>query len=387
MVFRTLPPIPVQDQGDGEVDVFKEALMRLEKRFKPTASLALNRFKFYTRVQHAEETFDEFLTALRGLSVHCNFGNMTDEMIRDQIIVHVKSRKIQEHLWVMGDPKLQDVIATAKALEQSEQRLRTVQDTDKVKCLESEVVGAMVGSNLNSNAAVKHTTAGSIEENEWIRCDKEDLVLQEVKKYVREGWPSRRSVTVDVERIGRHPVSKLCLWWFKKKQSRDWEAVSVEKVRERVRRKQENFKKRYDDKWKVKEPSFEVGDWVKVHEPGFLVKGAAKFGEALKVIKMFRNSVVTQDGKVWNVRRLAKCAWNDKCQDRSYVINPLIRIGNGMQFCEDGCDHQVVVEDGSGEEESMQTCESDAVGDTYAASRVKSNYRARRQPTKFKDFV
>ncbi|KAJ1104322.1 hypothetical protein NDU88_001734 [Pleurodeles waltl] len=167
-------------------------------------------------------------------------------------------------------------------------------------------------------------------------------------------------------------------------------AVSVEEVRERVRRKQENFKKRYDDKWKVKESCFEAGDWVKVREPGFLVKGAAKFGKALKVIKVFRNSVVTQDGKVWNVSRLAKCAWNDMHQDRGDVLNPLIRIGNGMRFDEDGCDHQDVVEDRFGEVESVQTCDSDvdvAVGDTSVASRVKSNFRARRQPAKFKDYV
>ncbi|KAJ1091127.1 hypothetical protein NDU88_004254 [Pleurodeles waltl] len=120
MVFRTLPPIVMEGQAKGELDVFKEVLMRLENRFKSTPSIALNTFKFYTRVQHSDETFDEFLTALRGLSVHCNFGEMTDEMIRDQIIAHVISRKIQEHLWVMGEPKLQDVISTAKALEQAE---------------------------------------------------------------------------------------------------------------------------------------------------------------------------------------------------------------------------------------------------------------------------
>ncbi|KAJ1193258.1 hypothetical protein NDU88_002559 [Pleurodeles waltl] len=66
------------------------------------------------------------------------------------------------------------------------------------------------------------------------------------------------------------------------------------------------------------------------------------------------------------------------------------RIEDGMRYGEVGCDHQEVVEDSSGEEESMQTCDSDvnvAVGDTSVASRVKSNFRARRQPAKFKDFV
>ncbi|KAJ1114755.1 hypothetical protein NDU88_002986 [Pleurodeles waltl] len=248
--------------------------------------------------------------------------------------------------------------------------------------LECDVVSAVSG--------YMSAEFGGIDENEWIKCDKEDQVLQEVKKYVREGWPNRRSLTVEVEPYGRHPVSKLCPWWFKKKQNRDWEAFSVEEVRERVRRKQENFKKRYDDKWKVKEPCFEVGDWVKVREPGFLVKGTARFGEALKVIKVFRNSVVTQDGKVWNVSRLAKCAWNDKYQDRSYAINPLFRIEDSMRYGEVGCDHQEVVADRSGEEESMQMCDRDvnvAVGDTSVGSRVKSNFRARHQPAKFKDFV
>ncbi|KAJ1209175.1 hypothetical protein NDU88_004553 [Pleurodeles waltl] len=168
MVFRTLPTVLVQDQTDGEVDVFKEALMRLEKRFKPTASLALNSFKFYTRAKHSEETIDEFLTALRGLFIHCNFGDMTDEMIRDQIIVHVKSRKIQEHLWVMGDPKLQDVISTAKALEQSEKWMRSVQNVDKVKNIESERVGAMVGGNSSGNPGVKNTAVG----RKWVKQDR-----------------------------------------------------------------------------------------------------------------------------------------------------------------------------------------------------------------------
>ncbi|KAJ1169191.1 hypothetical protein NDU88_001097 [Pleurodeles waltl] len=58
----------------------------------------------------------------------------------------------------------------------------------------------------------------------------------------------------------------------------------------------------------------------------------------------------------------------------------LMRIGNGMRFDEDGCDHQDVVEDRFGEVESVQTCDSEVdvgVGDTSVASRVKSNFRGK----------
>ncbi|KAJ1216821.1 hypothetical protein NDU88_004420 [Pleurodeles waltl] len=142
MVFRTLPQASIQDE---EFDVFKVALIKLENRFKPSMSIALNWFKFYTRTQQVEETFDEFLTALRSLSVHCNFGPITNEMIRDQIIVHVRSRRIQEQLWVMGDLKLQDVINTAKALEQSEKWMKSVQESSKDKNSIHDVVGAVGG--------------------------------------------------------------------------------------------------------------------------------------------------------------------------------------------------------------------------------------------------
>ncbi|XP_078528658.1 uncharacterized protein LOC144806095 [Lissotriton helveticus] len=84
---------------------------------------------FHKRVQDESECFDDFLTALRALSLHCNFCLITDEMIRDQIVVHVKSKKVQEQLWILGDPSLETAISTAKALEQSDKWIKSL---DKV---------------------------------------------------------------------------------------------------------------------------------------------------------------------------------------------------------------------------------------------------------------
>ncbi|KAJ1110580.1 hypothetical protein NDU88_007930 [Pleurodeles waltl] len=44
---------------------------------------------------------------------------------------------------------------------------------------------------------------GSIEEDEWRRCDDEDLVLQEVKRYVMDGWPGRNSIAAEIEPYGK----------------------------------------------------------------------------------------------------------------------------------------------------------------------------------------
>lgn len=145
VVFRTMPPV----RSGGDYNVFDEAVQRIEARFKPTTSVALNRFKFYTRCQEEGECFDDFLTALRALSVHCNFGMMKDEMIRDQIIVHVKSKKTQEQLWILGDPSLEIAISTAKAIEQSDKWIKSL--NKNVKLANTSEVNAVINSGSTKN--------------------------------------------------------------------------------------------------------------------------------------------------------------------------------------------------------------------------------------------
>lgn len=138
-IFRTLPQVVDTDDSGDNINVYMEALMRMEKRFKAATNIVLNRFKFYTRKQNDEESFDEFLTTLRALSLHCNFGQMADEMIRDQIIVHVRNKEIQERLWVLGDPSLAEAISEVKAVEQSEKWMEVVRHNTNKTTTEEEV--------------------------------------------------------------------------------------------------------------------------------------------------------------------------------------------------------------------------------------------------------
>ncbi|XP_078528654.1 NACHT, LRR and PYD domains-containing protein 12-like [Lissotriton helveticus] len=159
-VFRTLPQITVASGSGDSLNVYTEALSRLEKRFKPTANIALNRFKFYTRAQKQEESFDDFLTALRSLTLHCNFGAMADEMIRDQIIVHIRNKKIQDKLWCIGDPNLEETIAIAKSTEMSEKWMGIV---DK----------------QSSNPSKTIIEEEDISEQFWLECQDKDESLRD----------------------------------------------------------------------------------------------------------------------------------------------------------------------------------------------------------------
>ncbi|KAJ1209047.1 hypothetical protein NDU88_004426 [Pleurodeles waltl] len=107
--------------------------------------------------------------------MHCSFGPITDEIIRDQIIVHVRSRRIEEQLWVMGDPKLQDVINTAKALEQSEKWMKSLQGTEKNKLSDMDIVGAIGAGGSTNDTFTKKTT--------WSRKDDKNVKMNRLMCY------------------------------------------------------------------------------------------------------------------------------------------------------------------------------------------------------------
>ena len=55
-------------------------------------------------MQESDETVDSFITALYRLVETCNYGELTDEMIRDRIVVGIRDNVVAERLQL--DPEL-----------------------------------------------------------------------------------------------------------------------------------------------------------------------------------------------------------------------------------------------------------------------------------------
>ena len=71
--------------------------------------------KFNQRRQEEGETVDTFITALHTLAEYCNFGTLTDEMIRDRIVVGLLDAKLSEKRQL--DPE----VTLPKAINQARQ--------------------------------------------------------------------------------------------------------------------------------------------------------------------------------------------------------------------------------------------------------------------------
>ena len=113
------------DQADDILNSFKLSTTQLKRyhtvktkfdeHFVVRRNVIFERAKFNQRRQEEGETVDTFITALHALAEHCNFGTLTDEMVRDRIVVGLLDAKLSEKLQL--DPEL----TLPKAVNQARQ--------------------------------------------------------------------------------------------------------------------------------------------------------------------------------------------------------------------------------------------------------------------------
>ena len=80
----------------------KEKYDKVITKFKdyctPQQNETYERFKFHSRKQKEGERIEQFVTDLRLQSQSCNFGELKDSLIRDQIIIGVRDHGVRENL-------------------------------------------------------------------------------------------------------------------------------------------------------------------------------------------------------------------------------------------------------------------------------------------------
>lgn len=107
-IFYSLP-----DTGTS----FEDAVSALEGHFLPKVNVVVERHTFRQRAQLPHETVNQYLAALRALSANCAFDANTDEMIRDQLLEHLRDDRIRERLLLEPDLTLEKATTLAIQME------------------------------------------------------------------------------------------------------------------------------------------------------------------------------------------------------------------------------------------------------------------------------
>ena len=107
----------------------KEILNELEKFMSPKKNIVYERFLFYSRKQEENELFDHFLTDLKKLSKTCEFGDsdIVDSMIRDRVVLGIRSRELQERLLHVDNLNLNKAIELCRSNEVTKAHVKEVQ--------------------------------------------------------------------------------------------------------------------------------------------------------------------------------------------------------------------------------------------------------------------
>ena len=86
-----------------ETDTYATAVTALRNHFGPKRSVMMERYTFRQRAQRPCESVREYITALHELVANCNFGQLSDELIRDQLIEKTNNPRVRERLLMKPD--------------------------------------------------------------------------------------------------------------------------------------------------------------------------------------------------------------------------------------------------------------------------------------------
>ena len=100
------------------------SLKALEAYFKPKTNVVYERFLFNSATQSSEEGIDEFVNRLRKMASSCKYGALTDEMIRDRIVIGVRDKDSKLRLLKEDELDLNKALSICRSNEAASKQLK-----------------------------------------------------------------------------------------------------------------------------------------------------------------------------------------------------------------------------------------------------------------------
>lgn len=126
---------------DEERKDVKTCVEALETHFKPKRNVVYERYVFNMCSQNAEETVDEFVNRIRKLASSCQFGTLTEELIRDKLVLGISDQSTKLRLLKEEDLTLNKAVNICRSSEIAHIQLKSM----KVPSKEVEEVHAVHG--------------------------------------------------------------------------------------------------------------------------------------------------------------------------------------------------------------------------------------------------
>ena len=117
-VYENLP-LTVDERKDSD-----SIISKLTEYFEPERNVIYERYLFNSATQRSENKIDQFVNELRKLASTCEYGTLSDELIRDRIVIGISDSSMRAGLLRESELTLNRAIDMCRASEQATCQLR-----------------------------------------------------------------------------------------------------------------------------------------------------------------------------------------------------------------------------------------------------------------------
>lgn len=151
----------VQDIFETLGDVgttYEQAIIKLDSHFDIKKNIPFERCVFHEADQVLGENIDSYVTRLKKLIIHCEYGDAAQDEIRDQVIAKCKLSKLRKRLLQEPDLTLDKVLTIGKLMEQSDHQTKKIEQQNAAGSLAEGVKESF--SDLNKIRPNKYQNKG-----------------------------------------------------------------------------------------------------------------------------------------------------------------------------------------------------------------------------------
>ncbi|XP_029163050.1 uncharacterized protein K02A2.6-like [Nylanderia fulva] len=117
------------DPVDPFTGRYDDLVRCLQEYYAPAPLEIAENFTFHQRKQQEDESVQQYVAALRKLSIHCKFGNYLNTALRNQLVFGLRNKKAQSRLLEKTDLDFDEAVRTAVTMELSDKSSAQMKET------------------------------------------------------------------------------------------------------------------------------------------------------------------------------------------------------------------------------------------------------------------
>lgn len=178
-------------------ETYDETVAVLQTHFSPKPIEIAERFRFHKRNQGEGETITQYITDLKKLSEHCDFGAYLQDALRDRLVCGLNSESIQKRLLTEKDLTYHKAVELAVSMETVARESQQLSSSQKVNAV-----------SLSLPPGRKCTRCGRVNHKEQ-ECFYKDQTCHNcgkrghIARMCREGKGGLKATNSSVEKMGK----------------------------------------------------------------------------------------------------------------------------------------------------------------------------------------